>query len=220
MNIKVEKLFPRVYLLTFDTRYELCMSFIRWQEFYESPKFRGKYFELEEFMDYWSKEFGNGSFDYPATWNGFNIPGQIILDWVVKQTKAFGAPRGKEMEVLHELQTILNDEGDTISDSYIIAAHKDQSAGDMKATMDHEVAHAFYHLYPKYRRSCNKLIKKASKKDIATATRTLLELGYCKKVLNDEIQAYFSTYNVKNTLTPKLKFCKNLKDFRNSLKNN
>ena len=51
MNIEGEIVLPNVYVLNFDTQYELCMSFVRMQEFYESPKFRGKTFELEEFID-------------------------------------------------------------------------------------------------------------------------------------------------------------------------
>ena len=57
------------------------MSFVRMQEFYESPKFKGKYFTLEQYMDYWSKEFGKGSFTYPSVWDGFNIPGKVLSDW-------------------------------------------------------------------------------------------------------------------------------------------
>ena len=219
MNIKVEKLFPKVYLFTFDTRYELCMSFIRWQEFYESPKFRGKYFELEEFIDYWAKEFGHGSFDYPSTWNGFNIPGKVIMDWIMKADKVGGKDRARETEVLEKLQDITKD-GDSISDIYIIAAHKEQAEEDRKASINHEIAHALYYLYPEYKKRCDKLIKKASSKSIITATRTLLKLGYCRKVLKDEMQAYFSTYNCKAGLMPKLNFCRNFKKFCDRLKLN
>jgi hypothetical protein len=84
MKIKSEILIPHVYLFTFDSQYDLCMSFVRMQEFYESDsnKFRGKYFTLEKYMDYWSKKFGNGVFTYTKDWNGFNLPGKKLVEWL------------------------------------------------------------------------------------------------------------------------------------------
>ena len=59
-NPTIRKVIPNVYCVTYDTQYDLCMSFVRIQEFYESPKFKGQYFTLEEYMDYWAEEFGSG----------------------------------------------------------------------------------------------------------------------------------------------------------------
>lgn len=54
--------------------------FLRYQEYYESPNphFRGKNFEILEFMEWYSKKHGNGVFTYPADWGGFNIPAHVI----------------------------------------------------------------------------------------------------------------------------------------------
>lgn len=65
MKIEIKHLYPKIYCLEFDTQYNLCMSMVRIQEFYESPEFAGKYFTLEEYIDYWSKNFGDGAFTYP-----------------------------------------------------------------------------------------------------------------------------------------------------------
>ena len=80
----LRQIVPNVYLMTYDTRYDLCMSFVRVQEFYESPEFKGRYFTLEEFIDWWSIKMSHihGAFDYPARWGGFNVPGEVMLDWL------------------------------------------------------------------------------------------------------------------------------------------
>jgi hypothetical protein len=94
---------PNVYLMTYDTPYELCMSFVRVQEFYESPEFKGKYFTLEEFIDWWSLNESKikGSFDYPARWSGFNIPGTVILNWLFECDEE--VLRDKELFIFRKL---------------------------------------------------------------------------------------------------------------------
>ena len=51
---KVKKITDRVYLVTFTNRFDLTMTFMRYQEYYESPKFRNKIFSLAEFMRWYS----------------------------------------------------------------------------------------------------------------------------------------------------------------------
>jgi len=215
MKIKVKKLFPKIYLLMFDTQYELCMSFVRWQEFYESPKFRGKYFDLEEYIDYWSKDFGGGSFDYPAVWGGFNIPGKVIDDWISISVEK--QDRDRENEVLILLCDTLRNDNLYLRDTYIIATHKEQEEREINTTIDHELAHAFYYVYPEYKSSCNKLLKKVSKVAYTNAKVMLVKLGYCRASIKDEMQAYFSTYNEKEILTPRMDFCKNFETFKKSM---
>jgi hypothetical protein len=55
------------------------MTFLRYQEFYESPskKFRGKSYKLLDFMKWYASE-NDGIFTYPRDWAGFNFPGSII----------------------------------------------------------------------------------------------------------------------------------------------
>ena len=82
MKIEIQFESPSIFVLTFDSQYDLCMSFLRIQEFYESPVYHGRYFTLEDYMDYWSKEYGQGSFNYLDVWNGFNVPGSVIKKWI------------------------------------------------------------------------------------------------------------------------------------------
>ena len=188
MKIKIEKLVPRVYVTTFDTQYALCMAFVRIQEFYESPKFKGKVFSLEEFMDYWSEEFGNGSFTYPSVWGGFNLPGSVILEWFGNFIAEKQEIRHKELELIKEIILAVGSI-EELSKSYIIGVHSKSE----KASTEHELAHAIYHLYPEYKDSCDNLIEKLPKLVYAKSRAKLVMAGYGRSVLDDEMQAYFST---------------------------
>jgi ATP-dependent helicase/DNAse subunit B len=183
-KIKIEEIFPNIYVLIFDSRYELCMSFVRMQEYYESPFYRNKVFTLQEYKKYWCKNFGHGKFTYPHFWNGFNMPIKISLRW----EKLFGDKYGKfsprERELLKAIHKC-NPKG------YLIGVHT--SGGSYKDTLNHEVAHAMYYLSSEYRRSCKRLIGNLSVRMVKKAKTKLKKLGYCSNVMVDEMQAYFST---------------------------
>lgn len=215
--IKSKIILPHIYLLTFKTRYELCMSFVRMQEFYESPKFKGKYFTLEEYIDYWSLEHGKGSFTYPSTWNGFNIPSEVFQKW----TKTFQDLRPREENILESVGGLLMKEYGCCRDNekyYVIAVHEEDGKGIMEGAIRHETAHALYCLYPEYKKSCDGLLKNIPKKQYAVAKKILKGMGYCNTVINDELQAYYSTQSGIITTLPE--FVTNLKIFKKSLGKN
>ena len=219
-----------MYLLTFDTQYELCMSFVRMQEFYESPsnKFRGKYFTLEEYIDYWSLKFGKGSFTYPSVWSGFNIPGKVLLEWLRKFIGNFSDERGRETAVFKEIGKLMDKEfGDrnpmpkclsNFDKIYVIAVHdQDDEVDSTKDIIAHETAHALYSLYPEYKDECDKLLKDMPKKEIKADSKALLGMGYCKELLKDELQAYYSWKN--DTINVRSEFVNNFRAFKKGLKN-
>lgn len=201
MKIKAEIVLPHIYLLTYPTQYELAMSFIRMQEFYESPKFRGKYFTLEEFMDYWASNNGKGAFNYPSVWSGFNLPGSVIREWMDVFKKVEGEVRDKENCILGEITDLMEEEKleSSTSDFYDDDWHKIYVIGvhakslDVEGIIDHESAHAFYRMYPEYRKICDSVLRKIESKDMKRMTKSLLGIGYCKEMIKDEIQAYSAT---------------------------
>jgi hypothetical protein len=65
-----------IYLLRFKTQYELAATFLRVQEHYESPRFHGHIFSLEQYMDWYAKRYGN--FTYYEDWSGFNVPSTAL----------------------------------------------------------------------------------------------------------------------------------------------
>jgi hypothetical protein len=190
------------------------------QEFYESQKFKGKYFTLEEFIDYWAKEFGHGSFDYPARWNGFNLPSTLIEKWYEVFEFSNEDIREREIELSDAIEELRCEDIDSAEKYYVIGVHKQCSKEVRQDVIEHETAHALYYLCPAYKKLASKLIKKLSKKDYEAAAKTLTKMGYGKNVLKDEMQAYFSTqeYNSKiKTLKRRILFANNLKGFKQSL---
>lgn len=230
----MRKIGTNVYIDTYDTQYDLCMSFLRVQEFYESPKFKGRYFTLEEFMDWWSFSESKikGSFDYPIRWDGFNIPGEVILDWLLNCDE--DTLSNKEIAWLNRLAkkfkvkmddankafvfyTLLKDK---LKGIYLIGCHRQKGSKSTKKVIDHELAHAFYTLYPEYKASCIKLLTEMELKDDDYLIRrcvydNLIKMGYHKDVIEDETQAYFST---GDTFGIRSEFINNFNQFRKNIK--
>ena len=175
-----------IYSLTYIDNYDLCMSLVRLQEFYESPAFKGRYFTFEEYMDYWSRDFGHGVFDYPVVWGGFNIPGNIVLKWF----QWFGCNmRPRELELFEVI--LMNIPLYDFKKSYFIFVAKDSK--DLEGTLRHEIAHGMYSLVDEYKTACDKLLKNVAKKPYDIAVKQLIKMGYDDEMIMDELQAYWST---------------------------
>ena len=222
-TFEIREILPKIFVLTFDRKYELCMTFVRIQEFYESPVFRNRYFDLETFIDYWSAKFGNGSFTYPSVWNGFNLPGKIIEKWVSVVSEHRDL-RQREAILLKDIEQECEERGYDLSDIYVIGVHKEQSEERIADVINHEVAHALYTLYPKYKRSCNKLLRGLPDIIATKAQGKLKVMGYGKNVFRDEMQAYFSTETMNESdafsaaLAGRQEFSDNLASFKETLR--
>jgi len=204
--MKIKEIAPNIFLATYDTQYDLCMSFVRIQEFYESPEFKRRYFTLEEFIDWWSLNVSMtyGSFDYPSRWCGFNIPGKIIYDWLFECDE--NILRDRELDLIRGLAKSLHiktgsvDQGqgfyeifqNKMNKIYLIGCHKKNTIGQRSKVIDHEMAHAMYALNAKYKERCDNLLKKMGK-NTAEDIDSLIKKGYDKSVIDDELQAYYST---------------------------
>ena len=82
--LSLKQVLPKIFLLTFDNHYDLCMHFLRYQEFYESPKYRQQPFNLLELIRWYSNTYGDGDFTYTNDWAGFNIPSWVLNDFKEK----------------------------------------------------------------------------------------------------------------------------------------
>ena len=221
MKIKIKIILPHIYLITYPSQYELCMSFVRMQEFYESPKFRGKYFTLEDYMDHWSKTKGNGSFTYPATWNGFNVPGDVIKNWMEVCNDNDDKMRDREHDLLYYINKLMLKEGlqgvhsDDLDKIYVIGAHG--KSFNIKDIVGHESAHAFYRVYPEYKESCDKILNKINPEEMNKMRNSLLALGYNRDVVLDEVQAYSSVDSGMLYNSLKKEFKSNFENFKKNL---
>ena len=175
---------PRCFLFLFDKQKDLSLTFCRVQEYYESPKdeLKDKFFTLNEFID--ASMDDDGFIDYFNFWSGFNIPGNVYLKWIKLNNDK------DENLSKHEFNLYIKTPDDG-RDFYIIGALKKD-----KKTINHEIAHALYHLNLDYKSDMFSLTEdfaKNNKKEFDRFVKELKNLGYCDSVTYDEIQAYMST---------------------------
>ena len=191
MPLTIKQIRKNIYLIEADHQIELTTTFARPQEFYESPykEIRGKYFTLSEFIDVYSRK---GDFTYYTDWVGFNFPGEVLNRFF----RLFRRDMSKKELILKKLvQKVYKNKRDKF---YIIAAVKNSAL-----TIKHEIAHAYWYLYPEYRRNVEIAIKRIPKKLYNLAKRTLLNMEYDVRFVDDEIQAYLST-DTQSTIKERL----------------
>ena len=127
-----------------------------------------------------------GKITYFSDWYGFNIPGNIVNDWAVKGE--FTPLEDKMFEQLEEADI-------DYSSYYLIGSLKSD-----KNTIKHEIAHALYYTNKNYRSEMQKLNKELEEfysDHYLLMKECLLRMGYCKEVIDDEIQAYLSSEKKK-----------------------
>jgi len=185
INYKIKEVHDGIFLCTMKDRYDLCMTFCRAQEFYESPLkiIRGKKFNLLEFFDLYRKANKQTTFTYPDDWEGFNIPGDVV-----KKLYNLG------IDDYNQYDQILEDIHNSIKKQkyYLIGAVTRNTVA-----INHEICHGLYYLNKDYKRLCNNLIEEINKNTLKKLCFALKRIGYCEKVLWDEIQAYLATgYNL------------------------
>ena len=180
MNIEVKEIRKRVVLLKFQNQYDITSTFMRLQEFYESPYkgIRGCYFTLEEYMDKYAEE--NGNFTYTTDWSGFNVPDNIIRKFFSVFSCGF---LNKERDLFTNIMPFLRSN----EKFYLIGVYKNGDLG-------HEISHAYYYLDSQYKKEMNSITDSLNKNFfIKNISNKLLDMGYCKNVIKDEIQAYLAT---------------------------
>lgn len=157
-----------------DSQKELGETFIRFQEYYESPnkKFRNKIFTLGEIKNCYSIEYGGDL--YSDMWVGFNFPSTVLEPF----RKGLFDPLTEYEKSLLDLVKYRNDR------FYIIGAQN-------KSVLRHELAHALYDSSEEYKFMINKFIKNHYKK-FDKVIKYLLKKGYSTTVINDELQAYIT----------------------------
>jgi hypothetical protein len=155
----------------------LAATFMRFQEHYESLKFRNRIFTTEEFMDWYASTYGN--FDYFSDWDGFNVPSHILTSFY---NRRFDPLLEKEKRFLRLLKKAGRE-------SYIIGLHT--AKGINLPLLKHEFVHGLFYLkkqtYQSEVRYCLSCF------DIRRFCIALEKYGYHSNVLEDELNAYCLT---------------------------
>lgn len=174
-------------LVCADSQEELNVTFMRFTEFYENPnpKFRNQIFTIGQLKNWYSITYGADT--YHRDWIGFNIPSSVLTPF----RQGLFDPLTKHEQELLDLFRYRYD------NFYIIGAQND-------SVLRHELAHALYSSNIKYKSSIDTFISK-NKSHLRKISKYIIDKGYCKDVLNDEIQAYITDnedeYIIKNTST-------------------
>jgi hypothetical protein len=165
-----------------DSQEELGLTFMRFQEHYESanPEFRDRIFTLGQLRNWYSETYGANN--YHTTWIGFNFPSKVLIPF----RDGLFDPLTIEENRLLELFRYRKD------NFYIIGAQNN-------STLRHELAHALYSSNIKYKTEIDGFLKKNEKK-LKDTNKYILGKGYCKEVLNDEIQAYITDNDDNNII--------------------
>jgi hypothetical protein len=157
-----------------ESQAELNLSFMRFTEYYESPnpEFKGKIFTVGQLKRWYSVTYGADT--YHIDWSGFNIPSKVLQPFL----NGLFDPLTEEEKSLLDLFRYRDD------NFYIIGAQNN-------SVLRHELAHALYSYNSKYKKAIDNYICK-NKKYLVRTSKYILEKGYCKEVLNDELQAYIT----------------------------
>lgn len=200
MKYKQIEILSNIHLFVFQSAYDLAMTFIRIQEFYECPssRFYKKYFSLENFIDWYCKNKTKKlEFSYADDFVGFNVTGKALLEW----DKTYeGKYRDKESEVFGGIISNWSDE-QIMNSSFIGVSRTAGYTGVVK----HEIAHALYYLNAGYRKKMKQLISQIPKRQYKVLQDQLKKWGYHKKVWKDEIQALLSTEHMQERF-PRYRF--------------
>lgn len=183
MNPTLTEVRDRIWRLHFKSPYDLAMHFLRYQENYESPnpKFREHQFSILDFMEWYSYEYGGGSFTYPSDWSGFNVPSEVI-----RRVLEGGIPDENRYDefMRSTYDSCRSRSGDKF---YLIGTFGRSSA------FKHEVAHGLYYVDPSYRSRMDELVDSLSKSSFRKLVKYLTKIGYAESVMVDEVQAYMAT---------------------------
>ncbi len=176
MKIEKRSIAENIYLLRFENQTELASTFLRFQEHYESPEFRGKFFTLDEYKKWYTQ--ARGDFTYYSDWSGFNIPSHILKPFL----------EGKFDPLTDKEKIFLEYFTDVPHPFYIIGLSGDTDTEKTKLTLDHETAHGMYYTKPEYRKKVDEVLKKYDLSKIKEWLRSMS--GYHESVLDDESHAY------------------------------
>jgi len=164
-----------IHSVSFPNQYLLASTLLRFQEHYESTKFRGKVFGLEEFADWYAAT--RGSFSYYTDWHGFNFPSGILKPFLYGQFK----------DLSRKERAFLDLFDDVSGEFYVIATYTSLDP----SVLAHDCVHALFHTDERYRKE---VLAALQAYDLSAFRRTIADMGYHSAVVEDEVNAYLMSF--------------------------
>jgi len=168
----VKQLKFNAVLVQAETNVILSKTFLRFQEYYESPEFKNRIFTIGQIKNWYSQKYGADT--YIKDWTGFNFPSQVLNPF-----------RQGLFDPLTRYEKCFIDLFKYRHDSFYIIGANDES------TIRHELSHAMFSYSMQYRTQINQLCKTYAKQ-LKPLKEFLLQKGYHQDVINDELQAYIT----------------------------
>jgi len=141
------------------------------QEHYESSRFSGRVFSLEQFMDWYASRFGG--FTYYEDWSGFNVPSAAFEPFY----------QGKFDPLAEKEKRLLRLFRHERAPFYVIGVTRTATRRDLT----HELAHALFFTDPVYRKAVRTAMRGY---DTSAMAKALVAMGYSTRVVSDEVHAY------------------------------
>lgn len=171
MPLKASKINDKIILVRADSQDELGSTFLRFQEHYESPEWKGKIFTIGQLRSWYSEKYGADT--YEKDWSGFNIPSHVLEPF---KNGLFDPLTDQEKEFI----SLFKYRCDRF---YIIGAQDDDS------TLDHEICHGLYYTSEPYKRAVDEVL---ADKRLYPVYKMVKSMMYHKSVWDDEVHAYAS----------------------------
>ncbi|MFH0752211.1 MAG: ABC transporter ATP-binding protein [archaeon] len=179
--MNLEEIVENVFNVIFHNRRTMGSTFLRFQEHYESPKFKGKIFTLEEFKKWYIKnsQIGKktGRFTYYSDWCGFNIPSFILNPFYEGKFNPLSPNEKKLLELFEDKKE---------KNFYVVGTVGEKN----KDTLAHEVAHGLFYTKKEYKSKTMKFLQTIRPEVRKKINKSLIQRGYCQEVLDDEAHAY------------------------------
>jgi hypothetical protein len=180
--MKVEEIVQEVFDVSFEEQRDLAKTFIRFQEYYENPFFRGKIFTFDEFREWYiaSSPRGKktGKFTYYQDWDGFNVPSGVLVPFY----------KGRFDPLSKEERFLLNRFEDRKENRfYLIGTLGEQNI----ATLKHEISHGLFYTCANYKREMLEVLEGLDSQEKEKVYRFLRDsAGYHLEVFDDETISY------------------------------
>jgi len=170
--MQAEELLDGIFHVKFRSQRHMASTLLRFQEYFESVKFKGKIFTLKEFADWYASV--KGKFDYYEAWNGFNLPSESLKPFYEGKFDPLSDEEKAFLDIFKNRKGIF----------YIICTLEGGSLDELR----HEFCHALFYTNREYRKQVADVLEECDTRDIAQHLAS--DLLYHPDVILDEVHAY------------------------------